>query len=59
MLHRLAKKVVEAARQHISAEAARMALEARNEAETVAAAINGVRQNSEGNPEGYSAIELS
>ena len=43
MLHRLAAKVVEAARQHIAAEAARKALEARVEAETVAAAaVNGV-----------------
>ncbi len=44
MLHRLAKKLVEATRQHIAAEAARKALEARNEAETVAAAIDGVRR---------------
>ena len=43
MLHRLAAKVVEAARQHIAAEAARKALEAQVEAETVAAAaVNGV-----------------
>ncbi len=41
MLNRLAKNLVEAARQHVAAEAARKALEAQNEADTVAAAIGG------------------